>query len=410
MARPRCYLRVAVSEVPTSWFHCARCGALFRAPVGRAPACTSCGENPSLGVAPAPVDPAPAAAPYASAAPPPQQEGGAGGPRRHRRHRDDDGSPPGDRRGSRRAKSGAPMLLLVVGWCVVMLAIVFAANHFWKPNDQASASRRPAHADDTLSPAENELLREQAATCQALLGQVLSNNTPESLSPFVFNRIDTLPDMARFYRLNSGTPSLETRVEASAMSVIRLPEGPAIEGRWTTEDGRVYDAVFRKQNDDWLVDWHHFVRYSDFPWPLFLSGDGPDVAEFRLLARQRLVRRGLDDDDMESLSVVFHPPQFGRPDEPGPASPVFEFERESAIARKLMAGFEQARSGDRPFRSLLPNIEPDDDMVRVRVVIRRIDGDGEEDRRFELLELRAFHWLQHDDPGILPDHSGAPEF
>jgi len=206
--------------------------------------------------------------------------------------------------------------------------------------------------------------------------------------------------MARFYRLNPMPPPGESRVIKSELSVIRLPEGPAIEGRWELDDGRLFDVIFRSENGEWLVDWHHFARYSSHPWRLFLSGDGPDVGEFRLLVRRRL---GLDvfkekEDPESPLEFVFHAPQFGHPDEPGPASPVFVLERGSMHARRLMMGFEQYRSADRAFRALLPAVEPDDEMMRVRVVVRRIDDIG--GPRFELEEIKAIHWIEHDDPGL----------
>jgi hypothetical protein len=278
-----------------------------------------------------------------------------------------------------------------------MLLIAIAANWFMKSTDTPDGEWRPAAK---LSTEETALLEAHAAKCQSLFDLVLANQTPESLSPFVLNKLDTLADMARFYRLNPPLPPQASSVVKTDVSVIRLPEGPAIEGRWELEDGRLFDVIFRRENDEWLVDWHHFARYSSHPWPLFLAGDGPDVGEFRLLVRRRL---GLDvfkekEDPESPLEFVFHLPQFGRPDKPGPASPVFVLERESIQARRLMLGFEQYRSGDRPFRALLPSVEPDDEMMRVRVVVRRIDDTG--GRRFELEEIKAVHWLQHDDPGL----------
>jgi hypothetical protein len=251
-----------------------------------------------------------------------------------------------------------------------------------------------------LSTEETALIEAHAANCQSLFGMVLANQTPENLSPFVLNKLDTLPDMARFYRLNPVPPSAPSHIIKSEASVIRLPEGPAIEGRWELDDGRLFDVIFRQENGEWLVDWHHFVRYSSHPWPLFLSGDGPDVGEFRLLVRRRL---GLDvfkekEDPDRPLELFFHPPQFGRPDAPGPASPIITLDRDSIHARRLMMAFEQYRTADRPFRALLPAVEPDDEMMRVRVVIRRIDD--AEGRRFEIDEIKAFHWIQHDDPGL----------
>lgn len=339
--------------------------------------CAECGHDPSLGVKPVALKAIPQVANDA-------------------RDHDDDWNAPHERHRKRHSKSGGSMILLVLGWSVVMAGIVMFANR-WKGNESRSTDWTPPVAENQLTAADYELLRAHAGFCQAVLGNVLSNTTPEQISPVVFHSRGAFSDMVRFYRTNPGTQMLETGIVSEGISVIHLPDGPAIEGRWRAEDGRLIDAVFRREDDQWLLDWHQFARFSEFPWGLFLSGEGPEEAEFRLLVRQRQTRQTLDYGE-RPMSLVFHAPRFGRPDEPGPSSPIFELEWESDSARMLMAGFHQAREGRRPFRSVLPNVEPDDEMMRVRVVIRRIDD--EEERRFEIVEVRACHWIQIDDPGV----------
>jgi hypothetical protein len=288
------------------------------------------------------------------------------------------------------------MILLVIGWSMVMAVILLVANRYWKGKEVRSADWK-APEEKRLTAEQHEFIREHAAACQDVIANVLSHVTPEQLNPYVFNSRGTFPDMMRYYRMNPGTQMMEVPIRSVGITVLELPEGPAIEGRWVTEDGRFIDAVFREENGEWRLDWHHFARFSEHPWPLFLAGDGPEQAEFRLLVRRRLVRSILD---MEGrpLSLVFHAPRFARPDDPGPPSPVFELDFESKPARILMAGFNQARNGQRPFQSLLPRVEPDEDMMRVRVVMRRIEG--EEERRFEIVDVLACHWLQHEDLGV----------
>lgn len=297
------------------------------------------------------------------------------------------------------------MLMLIVVWTLVMAAVVFMANHLWSPSDPRTESWA-AQTEPQADPRDQELLQEHFEACQQVLGNLVSNSTPEGISPYVFNRLDVFSDIVRYYRLNPGTQISDTRIDMDGMSVIHLPDGPAIEGHWKAEDGRMIDVVFRRQDDQWLVDWHHFARYSDHPWALFLAGDGPDEAEFRLLARQRLTRQVIDE-DLSKLSLALHAPRFARPDDPGPASPVFELEWDSEQARMLMAGFDQAHNGRRPFGSKLPQPEPDDDMMRIRLVVRRIDEENA--RRFEIVEVRACHWLQLDHPGVDLDETTFTE-
>jgi len=372
-----------VSDDPTSWFHCARCGTLFRAPLGRAPVCAACGENPSLGVAAAPEDPP--LPKFTAATPQPLASDAHAAAHR------------------RKKQSGAPMPFIIAAWTGLMLLVLFASHRYMKNSELSQGEWKPP---ERLTARENQLLEKHAGDCRMIFLSALSSQTPEDLAPLVFNRIGTLPDMVRFYRLNPVPPMEETEVEKTLFSVIRLPEGPAIEARWTLEDGRVFDLVFRSEDDEWRVDWHHFVRYSEHPWPMFLAGNGPDVAEFRLLVRRRLALRVLEEDDPDSpLEFVFHTPRFGRPDAPGPASPTFVLARDSHHARLLMAGFEQARDGRFPFRSILPAVEPDDEMMRIRVVIRRSENPEVNDDgpySFEILEIKALHWLAHDDLGLAP--------
>ncbi len=294
------------------------------------------------------------------------------------------------------------MLLLIFGWSVIMAGIIFVSNRYWKGGSAREAEWNTTSRENQLSDEDFEFLNRYAQYCDQAVHHVISNNTPEQISQFVINPPQSFADIARFYPMNPGIQILDPRLQRVAMSVIRLPEGPAIEGRWLSEDGQLIEAVFRQVDQELLLDWHHFVRFSQHPWALFLAGAGPNQAEFRLLARQRLTRMILDDSSERPLSVVFHAPRFGRPDDPGPPSPPFDLDWDSDAARMLMAGFNQARSGVRPFSSLLPSLESDDEMIRVRVVIRRIDE--EEERRFEIVEVPACHWLQHDDTGISGDH------
>ena len=342
--------------------------------------CSSCGQRPSLGVN-RPVAKLATEETWKKPEPP---EPGAGKKGRKRKKKE---------------SSGAPMMLLVVGWTVIMAGLVFVANRYWRGSDPRTEEWAELAFDATLVQ-DRELLQEASAACQNVLNNLISHNTPEQIRPFVFNRTGTFSDIIRYYQSNTGTQIAGTTIELTGMSVIHLPDGPAIEGHWRTEDGRMIDAVFRREDGEWLVDWHHFARFSEHPWPLFLAGDGPDEAEFRLLVRQRLSRvaPGLD---LDHLSLAFHEPRFARPHDPGAASPAFALDWDSPEAELLMAGFEQARNGDRPFGARLPVPETDDDMMRVRVVIRRIEADEEDgERRFEIIRVVACHWLQLDHPGV----------
>ncbi len=290
------------------------------------------------------------------------------------------------------------MLLVICGWSVVMAGILVYANRKWKGPAARKSEWSDTQSANRLTDEEIQLLNRYAEYSTFAVTNVLSNTSPEAISPFVLNAPSTFADIARFYPINPGVQMIDPMLERKNLSVLRLPDGPAIEGRWVTEDGRRIEAVFRLQEDELLLDWHHFVRFGDVPWSLFLSGAGPEKGEFRLLTRRRLSRMVLDRDSSRPLSVEFYAPRFGNPDDHGPASPPFDLDWNSEAATMLTAAFEQAGEGRQPFESFLPAMESDDEMIRVRVVVRRIQE--EETMRFEIVEVRACHWLQHDDPGI----------
>lgn len=281
-----------------------------------------------------------------------------------------------------------------------MAALVMVANKFWKsPSDLRGGEVVRQYQANQLTAEDIAFLNRHIESCENAVRILAQSSQPEAISPLIINAPEALKDIGSFYPLNPGVQMFEPRLEREAVSMLRLPEGNAIEGRWRSQDGRLIEAVFMEKDDEVWVDWHHFVRFSEYPWSLFLAGNGPDQAEFRLLARQRLTRMALDDGVLRPMSVEFFSPRFGQTSDIGSASPPFDLSRNSEAAAMLSAGFAQAKAGRMPFGSLLPPMESDAETIRVRVVVRRIEE--EESRRFEIVEVRACHWLQHDDAGIL---------
>ena len=222
----------------------------------------------------------------------------------------------------------------------------------------------------------------------------LSAGTPEARNQFVINPITTASRMARFYDLN---PMVNISPETLAhlkSAVLHLAAGRAIETLWNTADGRQIDAVFVEQDNEWRLDWDHFVRFSTYPWALFLAGSGEEEGEFRLLARQRLAEERKDADD---ISIVLYAPRFGFANETGFQSPEFFVKRDTRNGRLLDAAFKLEKTGRRVFGLNLPNDNPEG-LIRVRVKVRRIKNDV--GSRFELVEVLACHWYSIDDPGV----------
>lgn len=364
-----------MSETKLFWFHCGRCGALFQAELGLSEerACGVCGADPC----PPRLEPACPAATEVPVPPRPARGKHAG-------------------RGSRKPKHRHLMLKLILGWTLLLALIVIGARTLW--HQPEAPDQAPAMAADSmvLSDEEAEMMQSARHECVRLFEAFLAAGTPEQRNQFVLSPVETVSRMARFYNLNPIPAISAENLEAMDGGMLRLPEGIAYETRWKSQDGHIYDTVFRRENGEWRLDWDHFARYSDYPWSFFIAGSGPDEGEFRLLARERLAEERQNE---PTISLVLYAPRFGSPAETGFQSPEFVVARDSPAGRLLGAAFKLSREGGRVFHGQLEEINPDG-MIRIRVKVRRLEQDMQ--RKFEITEVRSCHWLAVDEPGVEP--------
>jgi len=350
--------------------------------------CTRCGRNPSPGVdaLPAPTDPPPPpAAPPTHAEIPKKQ-------------------PKSD---SRRTPRSHLTLKLLLGWVLVTVLIVLAVRYIWPQETTPRATANAASASAVKGTTGDDSavrLNQALPPCATTLRGFLNAGTSEERNQFVLNPVATAGRMARFYDLNPLTRIDPGTIKNTASTLLNLPTGPALESRWLGRDGRSFDCVFVQQNDEWRLDWEHFARYSDYPWSLFLTGAGQSELEFRLLARERLVK---ERSESSQISLVFYAPRFGYPEQAGATSPEFLVRRDSPDGQLLAAAFQQHEKGESMFGSKLAYPEPPD-MLRVRVRIRRQPGDADGSFNFELVKVIACHWLALDDPGVVPAKPPRP--
>ena len=343
--------------------------------------CSSCGRNPSLGIEPPPADEAvPAPAPTGN---------------------------PGERekRPVKKRKRSYLMLQLILGWSVLLLAIIYGAR--WKWGEKPGDHKNPvSHASTKIVvPEEDVILLDQAAPlCSQTFSGFLAAGTPEQQNQFVLSPITTAARMARFFSLNPLVVIDPQKLGLSKHAVLHLPGRRAIETYWSSSDGRELDAVFMEENGEWRLDWDHYVRFSEYPWPLFLAGSGPEQGEFRLLARERLAEERKNAD---TISIVFYAPRFGSRTETGTQSPEFLIKRDTKNGRLLDAAFKLEKAGKRVFDVNLPSATPEG-FIRVRVKVRRVEEAGE--RRYELEDVIACHWYSHDAPGVeIPEQPLKPD-
>jgi hypothetical protein len=294
------------------------------------------------------------------------------------------------------------MTKLIGGWILLLALIIGGARLLWHDETATETSQSTAAEASTVSAEDIVLLEKAVPDCIQGFSRYLAAGGPEQSNPFVHKPVETLSRMVRFYNENPLTSVEASSLKLTGKSILRRDGAKDIELQWDSSQGLKIDTVFRKEGDEWKLDWEHFARFSDYPWPLFLAGSGPSEGEFRLLARERLAD---ERKDLSDISLVFYTPRFGHPDEASVQSPEFLISRNSPDGRLLDAAFKHARKGGRVFDSRLTSLDPNG-MIRVRVKIRRIDQG--EARKFEITDVVACHWLSVNEPGIkIPedDHS-----
>jgi hypothetical protein len=296
----------------------------------------------------------------------------------------------------RRYKGRYFALKLVAIWALVMATLAVGGHFFWRDNSHGNQGKLADRVvKDSQTASENHFLSQAYTKCAENLSGFLAAGTPEVRNQFVRTPLDTAGRMARFYQENPFENFDVSGIRGKGTGVIHLGDGrKLVETRWAAADGRTFDAVFFEEQDGWRLDWEEFVRYSEHPWHLFLSGSGDGEGEFRLYARERLAGQRIGKDD---ILIALHAPRFGHPGEATDASAELSVDQDSEAGRILLQAFEIRKEGGRVYGSSLPNQDPED-MIRVRVKVRRADSPT--GRTFTIEEVKACHWLSIDDSGL----------
>lgn len=299
---------------------------------------------------------------------------------------------------SRKRRRSHLIIKFILGWCCFIGLIIYAGK-ILKESSVADVARISAE-EVAQTQGEIELAFIDRVRPQAIanLSGFIAATAPEQQNQFVHNPVLTATKTAAFYSLNPLVRLEASQLRNTANAMLTLPMGAALESTWTSTDGYQMDAVFLEEGNEWRLDWDHFIRYSDYPWPLFIAGSGPDVGNFRLLARERLADERKTADE---ISLVFYAPRFGDPKATGPQSPEFLISRASEEGRLLEAAFAQEKAGKRVFGVKLPS-ENSEGLIRVRIRVRR--SESENGRKFTIEKILACHWYSESSVGItLPE-------
>lgn len=369
-----------VSERETYWHHCGRCGSLFLSEMdfSEEQKCAVCGLDP----APSIVD---AATPLRS-------------------DRNQVAmvtlTQPEVVRAIHHDDKSFVIFKIIVAWLLLIACIVLLAKWMWGdepisttiiPEDQLLVS------DQRKTESDQSFLNAAFPECKSVLLRFLSTEVVRARYALVVPRESLEAQMDRYYQLNALEKIREGDFKLTGSTVVHLPEGNTILSQWETKSGHLFDAAFRLDGSAWKLDWDHFVRYGPHDWPLFCAGSGPEETEFRLLAREKVV---IGVEDQNAYSVVLYAPKQMRIADAGFKAQMQPMLRESRDARMLRAAFKLAQEDKPLFGSAFRDINPQD-MIRVRVMVRRIPGPGMPN--FAITKVLACHWYASSAWGVDPD-------
>ena len=363
-----------MSDIPGAWFHCSRCGALFRAAADaeQRGSCPECGGDP---VADSEVaeTPAPVLIRRKVRKPKERSSSGSGsGSGRSKHH-------------SRSRKKARALAVFVVIWAVVLgTAATWLRSRSSDANSSTSVLDEPTVGGQAME--DNHLIHDQLDNCSARLAQFLSAGDIGGQTPHVLRAKEIVTEMAGALNYE---PILRSSVSLSWLyhRVIHTPGGRAIETIWKNDDGKQVEAVFFEEEGEWKIDWHAFTRAGSEPWPLFVSGRGKGEGQFRVLARERIGAKGRDP---EFIGLVLYTPKPGHPGEAIAPSPEIRVPRDSEMGRAIEEAFAERAKDLGAFGSGVVQYDPDE-MIRLHV---RVTREGEEERIFKITDLIATHWME----------------
>ena len=287
-----------INKNKAAWYHCGRCGSLFQSHthMTRIRFCSECGLNPK----PSMVSISSQAETHLENFKDIKEKSSSSN--KHRK-----------KNISFKKISHLTIGIAVVWWLIAGL-IIYSAKTIWPDKIQQKSTptydskKIDNHANLALEKENLLLINRSVEGCMQTLKDFFQATLPEERNQHVIQSFDSPIRIERYHNIENLNLASPPTLEHSQWSVVNIAEEKAIEATWTNDEGRRFEAIFRKQREEWLIDWEHFVRYSDMPLAVFLSGNGDAEGEFRLLARERLAE---ERKDLPTISIMFYAPIFG---------------------------------------------------------------------------------------------------
>lgn len=289
------------------------------------------------------------------------------------------------------------LMRIIIVWTFLMLLAMWT-RHRYTVSEREQEKREAAETMKVKGGLADEkvaMLNRALPDSHRSLAGFLTAGTPEARNQYVADPIDTAGKMAVFYANNPFPKVNPAKLVRTGQEPIKVGADWMVETRWKEEGGLEFDAIFQRQGSGWKLDWKQFARYSDYPWALFLAGDGPAEAEFRLLAR-KLLSGDVAERGGSRIGFVLFSPLFGKSGETGMESPEFIVDRRSDEGLLLDAAFNAKEEGRQLFGRSMEAMEPDG-LIRVRVLVTRTEVGGL--RKFSIEKILGCHWIETGEVG-----------
>lgn len=379
-------------EESGSWYHCGHCGSVFLSGFGydEDRVCESCHRKPGTGVWPI----------IASIRPDSSSKVASFNKKAEKVVK------------LKRTEPEVQMRTRRIYWvALIWLIILFSAaglRYYFSSSDKKSQKPDSASGSSLFDPKDKlKYLKQELPACDQLLRGFISTGTVEEMGAFVFQN----KDFASQFEVFNADLRL-TRLDADSIKrieqdIFRLGDEWVIWTQWSNSSGEVrFDAVFRKGESGWKLDWPAFSHHNSLSWKDFLTGSGPDRSEFRLLARQ-LREDEVARLDRNFIQIILTEPVWGKPGERSADASIFMIDQMSKEAQLLSAAFEVRKRNQIFYNAKVPPMEADD-WVRLTVVVSRDELDGK--FRFTLDEIKACHWAGSVASGFDPERLKMNKF
>ena len=267
--------------------------------------------------------------------------------------------------------------LLAVG---IILLVVTQIQTYLNGGDEAALN-----IEDRLEGEELEFYQREYPQISAQFSEFAKARTASEMAEHTRNSNQLARKMTRYFRENRPRRPTSGLKGNPAFWNVAFEESPGfVEVVWDGKDKGMFEGVFVKMGNKWLLDWEHFVRYSSESWSLFHDQIGAQRSGiFRVYVEQ--ISEGEGEDFEPWMEVRFSPPVVDAQLRNLEQSEVIRLEGEGGLFTEFSSvfadlsgrseGFSQLWKRDsRELRRVTVELEWQTDLVtgEERMVIKRL--------------------------------------